>query len=88
MDLLTTETDSQTNLPLPKEKAGRAKLGVWGQQICTTIYEIAKQQRFTLQHRELYSISCSNLYWKRICKREYICVSELLCYILEANTIL
>jgi len=25
-----TETDSQTNLRLPKEKAGRAKLGVWG----------------------------------------------------------
>ena len=37
---------------------GRDKLGVWDQQIHTTIYEIDKQQEPTVQHRELYSISC------------------------------
>ena len=59
-----TETDSQTqktNLWLPKGKGGRDKLGVWGQQIHTTVYKIDKQQGPTVQHRELYSISYNNL---------------------------
>ena len=58
-----TETDSQaqkTNLWLPKEK-GRDKLGVWDEQIQTTIYKTDKQQGLAVQHRELYSISCNNL---------------------------
>ena len=43
-------------------KAGRRdKLGVWDQQIETTIYKIDKQQDPTVQHRELYSISCNKL---------------------------
>ena len=53
-----TETHSQTqktNLWLPKGKnGGRGKLGVWDQQIQTTIYKIDKQQGPTVQHRELY----------------------------------
>ena len=56
------ETDSQTqkaNLWLPKGKAGRDKLGVSDQRIQTTIYKIDKQQGPTVQHRELYSISCN-----------------------------
>ena len=56
-----TETDSQaqkTNIWLPKGTKGRRdKLGVWDQQIQTTIYNIDKQQGLTLQHRELYSVS-------------------------------
>ena len=62
-----TVTDSQTqktNLWLPKGKGGgqrRNKLGVWDQQIHTTIYKIDKKQGPTVQHRELYSISCNNL---------------------------
>ena len=62
-----TETDSQTekpNLWLPKGKRGggrRDKLGVWDQHIQTTIYKIDKQQGPTVQHRELYSMSCNKL---------------------------
>ena len=56
------ETDLQTqktNLWLPKGKEGRDKLGVWDQQIQTTI--LNKQQGPTVQHRELYSISYNKL---------------------------
>ena len=59
-----TETDLQTQktkLWLPKGKGERSKLGVWYQQIQTTIYNTDKQQGHTVQHRELYSISCNNL---------------------------
>ena len=31
------------------------------QQIHTTVYKIGKQQGPTVEHRELYSISCNNL---------------------------
>ena len=47
-------------------KAGGDKVGVWDQQIQTTIYKIDKQQGPTVQHRELYSVSFNNLQWKRI----------------------
>ena len=40
---------------------GGDKLGVWDQQIQTTMYKIDKQQGPTVQHRELYSIPCNNL---------------------------
>ena len=63
------ETDSQTqetNLWLQKGKGGRDKLGVWDQQIQTTIYKVDKQQDTTVQHRELYSILYNGLYGKRI----------------------
>ena len=40
-------------------KRERDKLGVWDQQIQTTIYKIDKQQGPAVQHRELYSISCN-----------------------------
>ena len=52
------ETDSQTkkNLRLPKGKVGD-KLGVWKQQIQTTIYKIYKYQGPTVEHRKLYLIS-------------------------------
>ena len=60
-----TETDSQTqktNLWLPKGKrVGRGKLGIWDQQIQTTIYQIDKQQGSIVQHSELYSLSFNKL---------------------------
>ena len=40
---------------------GRDKLGVWDQQIHTTIYKVDKQQGPTVQYRELYSISYNKL---------------------------
>ena len=70
MNLFTKQKDSQTQkttLWLPKGKdGGRDKLGVWDQQIQITIYEIDKQQGPTVQHRELYSISCNKLNGKKI----------------------
>ena len=36
----------------------REGLGVWDQQMQTIIYRTDKQQSPTVQHRELYSISC------------------------------
>ena len=43
------------------ESSGRDKLGVWDEQIHTTVYKIDEQQGPTVYHRELYSISCNNL---------------------------
>ena len=40
-------------------KAGSDKLELWDQQIQSTIYKIDKQQDPTVQHMELYSISCN-----------------------------
>ena len=58
-----TETDSQTqktNFGYQRGKGG-GQLGLSDQQIQTTIYKIDKQQDPTVQHRELYSISCNKL---------------------------
>ena len=41
----------KTNLWLPK---GKGKLGIWDQQIHTTIYKIDKQQGPTVEHTEPY----------------------------------
>ena len=37
------------------------KLGIWNQHMHTTVYKISKQQGPTVEHRELYIISCNNL---------------------------
>ena len=37
----------------------RNKLEVWDQQMLTVIYRIDKEQGPTVQHRELYLISCN-----------------------------
>ena len=60
------EIDSQTqktNLWLPKGKGERRdKLGIWKQQIQTTINnKVDRQQGPTVQNIELYSISCNKL---------------------------
>ena len=62
------EIDSQTqktNLWLPKGKVGKDKLGAGDQQIYTTVYKTNKQGP-TVQPRELQSIYCNKLQWKRI----------------------
>ena len=40
---------------------GLDKLGVWDEQIHTTVYKIDKPQGPTVEHGELCSISCNNL---------------------------
>ena len=40
------------------EAQGRDGLGVWDQQMQTIIYKMDKQQGPTVQHEELYSVSC------------------------------
>ena len=46
---------------LPKGKGGRDKLGIWNEQIDTTIYKKDNQEGPTVQHRRLYSVACNNL---------------------------
>ena len=45
---------------------GEDKLGRWNGHTHTTVYEIDNQQGPTLDHTELYSIICNDLYGKRI----------------------
>ena len=45
---------------------GREGLGVWDQQMQTSIYRMDKQQGPTVEHRELHSILCEKPEWKRI----------------------
>ena len=56
-----TETDIENKIMVTKGEMGweRDKLGVWYQQIKTTIYKIDRQYGPTVQHMELYSISCN-----------------------------
>ena len=60
-----TEIDSQalrTHIGLQRGKGGGGdKLGVWDQQIHTTVYKIDKEQGPTVEHRQLYSVSCNGL---------------------------
>ena len=55
------DADSQmwrTDLWLPRGRGGEWKDGVWGKQIQTIRYRLNKQQGPSVQHRELYSVSC------------------------------
>ena len=67
-----TETGSQTsktNLRLPKGKHGwweGDKLGLRDQHIHTAMHKIDNRLGPTVEHRELSSIFCNNLYGKRI----------------------
>ena len=61
-----TEIDSQTENKLMVingeiSMVGEGdKLGVWDQHMNTTLYKINNKD-LTVQHRELYSISCNNI---------------------------
>ena len=48
---------------------GRDKSGAWDEYTHTTIYKRDNQQGPTVEHRELYSIFCDNLYEKIILKK-------------------
>ena len=45
---------------------GRDKLEVWDEPRHATTHKIDNQQGPLVQYRDLYSISCNNLYGKRI----------------------
>ena len=61
-----TEIDSQTENKLMvingeiSMVGEEDKLGVWDQHMNTTLYKINNKD-LTVQHRELYSISCNNI---------------------------
>ena len=48
---------------------------------------VDKKQRFTVQHRELYPISCTNIQWNIICKTNKT-KTKSLCCTPETNTVL
>ena len=51
-----------------RNMGGSDKLGDWDWHTHTTIYKLDNQQGPTVEHRELYSIFCNNLYGKSIFK--------------------
>ena len=60
-----TETDSltsKTNLWLPKGKGDRDEMGAWNWQMHTFVHGIDGQWAPVVWHREIYSLSCGNLY--------------------------
>ena len=54
-------TDIESKFMVTKEEGGRNKLGVRDQHVHSTKYKIDNQQGPTVQHRELYPVSCNNL---------------------------
>ena len=64
MNLFTKQKQTHIENKLMITKGGRGrrdKLGVWDEQIHTTIYKIDKQQGPTVWHRELYSVSYKSI---------------------------
>ena len=56
-----TKIDSDIEYKLMAAKSKRRdNLGAWDQQIHATKYKINKQERSTVYHRELYSVSSNN----------------------------
>ena len=60
----------ENKLSKGERELGRDKLGVWDQQKQTTMYKIDKQQRPTVQHKGLYSITCNKPFRKEY-EKEY-----------------
>ena len=62
-------TDIKNRLWLPRAggRDGREEK-VWELEIrrCRLLYKMDKQQGPNVSHRELYSMSCDKLHWKRI----------------------
>ena len=73
-------------------KSGRDGLGVWDQQMQTIIQRMDKYQGTSVQHRELYSISCDKPQWNGNEHEKvqlYICITESVIYCrAEINTTL
>ena len=40
-----------------------------------------KQQELTVEHKELYSIPCNNLYRKEFGKEEYVCITKSITFL-------
>ena len=57
------------------EGRARGSLGAWDEQVQTLTYRMDTQGP-TVEHRELYSVSCDTIMGKDI----YICITESLCY--------
>ena len=58
--LYKTKTDSQTqNRPVVAEGMGKGRIGSLNQQMQTIIYRMDKQQSPSVQHREVYLVSCN-----------------------------
>ena len=55
------EINLVTKLMVTRGERGRDKLEIWDWQIHNTVYKIDNQQGPTVQHRELYLISCNNV---------------------------
>ena len=64
---LNYEKDTDSGTERTEEEVWQGcGLELWDQQMQTIIYRMDKQQGPTVQHRELYSISCDKPEWKRI----------------------
>ena len=62
MDVYTNQSRLTEIVVTKGDREGEMnKLGVWHLEIQTTIYKIGKQQRYTMQHRELKLLFYSNL---------------------------
>ena len=65
MNLFTKQKQTQRHRKqicgYQREKGGGVNYEFGTNQIHSAIYKIDKQQGFTVQHRELYLISCNNL---------------------------
>ena len=48
------------------------ELGVWDQQTYIAIHKTDKQQGFTVQHREIYSLVIT--YKGKVSEKEYVCI--------------
>jgi len=56
------------------EGRARGSLGAWDEQVQTLTYRMDTQGP-TVEHRELYSVSCDKPQWERI----YTCITQSLC---------
>ena len=61
-------------------------VGLWDQQMQTSIYGTDKKQSPTVQQRDLYSIVYNKSQWEKTLKN--ICISETLCCKIVINTTL
>ena len=81
MSLLTKQKQThrhkkQTVVTKKERRWGRDKLGVWDQEVQTTVHKIDKQQGPIVQHRKIYSITCNKTHEKIYS----IYITESLCY--------
>ena len=65
--------DVENKRLVTERKSRRGQIDSLG-LIHTTMYETENQSDPAVQHRELYSVLCSDLYRKRALKRVHICV--------------